>query len=193
MPGLALGPRRRRHQDPDLPPHPRAAARCVEALREQRDRQAAAQRRAQAPDGTTTISSSPPKPAPHSTPPTSGAGSAASPPRRPRRRRTGHRASCGTASCRCCPTRACPIEQIARLVGHAGGSAVTETVYRKQLRPVIDEGATAMNRVFPTPAELVTQLVTHASRRQAERPGPGASLEAPDQAVCWWAIQGLNL
>jgi hypothetical protein len=35
-----------------------------------------------------------------------------------------------------------PIEHIARLVGHAGGSAVTETVYRKQLRPVIDEGAT---------------------------------------------------
>jgi integrase len=30
-----------------------------------------------------------------------------------------------------------PIEQIARLVGHFGGSAVTETVYRKQLRPVI--------------------------------------------------------
>lgn len=33
-----------------------------------------------------------------------------------------------------------PLEQIARLVGHAGGSTVTETVYRKQLRPVIDDG-----------------------------------------------------
>jgi integrase len=42
-----------------------------------------------------------------------------------------------------------PIEQIARLIGHAGGSKVTEAVYRKQLRPVIDEGATAMDRVFP--------------------------------------------
>lgn len=42
-----------------------------------------------------------------------------------------------------------PIEQIARLIGHAGGSKVTETVYRKQLRPVIEEGATALNRVFP--------------------------------------------
>jgi integrase len=42
-----------------------------------------------------------------------------------------------------------PIEQIARLIGHAGGSKVTESVYRKQLRPVIDDGATAMNRVFP--------------------------------------------
>lgn len=42
-----------------------------------------------------------------------------------------------------------PIEQIARLVGHSGVSKVTESVYRKQLRPVIDEGATAMNRVVP--------------------------------------------
>ncbi|MCX6467395.1 MAG: hypothetical protein NTW05_28005 [Pseudonocardiales bacterium] len=28
-----------------------------------------------------------------------------------------------------------PIEQIARLIGHAGGPKVTESVYRKQLRP----------------------------------------------------------
>ena len=42
-----------------------------------------------------------------------------------------------------------PIEQIARLVGHTGGSAVTETVYRKQLRPVIDDGAATMNELFP--------------------------------------------
>ena len=28
-----------------------------------------------------------------------------------------------------------PIGHIARLVRHAGGSAVTETIYRKQLRP----------------------------------------------------------
>ena len=42
-----------------------------------------------------------------------------------------------------------PIEQIARLVGHTGGSAVTETVYRKQLRPVINDGAAAMNELFP--------------------------------------------
>jgi hypothetical protein len=38
------------------------------------------------------------------------------------------------------------IEHIARLIGHADGSAVTETVYRKQLRPVIDEGATVTDR-----------------------------------------------
>jgi hypothetical protein len=44
-----------------------------------------------------------------------------------------------------------PIEHIAGLVGHAGGSAVTETIYRKQLCPVIDEGATVMDRVFSIP------------------------------------------
>jgi len=41
-----------------------------------------------------------------------------------------------------------PIERIAQLVGHTGGSAVTETIYRKQLRPVVDDGATVMDRVF---------------------------------------------
>ena len=40
------------------------------------------------------------------------------------------------------------IDQIARLVGHTGGSTVTEQIYRKQIRPVIDDGATAMNRLF---------------------------------------------
>jgi integrase len=44
-----------------------------------------------------------------------------------------------------------PIENIARLVGHAGGSAVTETVYRKQIRPVLLEGADAMDRIFGGP------------------------------------------
>lgn len=43
-----------------------------------------------------------------------------------------------------------PIEQISRLVGHSATS-VTELVYRKQIRPVVDTGATAMNRIFPSP------------------------------------------
>ncbi|MEO3785046.1 site-specific integrase [Actinocorallia sp. B10E7] len=42
-----------------------------------------------------------------------------------------------------------PVEAIARLVGHAGGSAVTEKVYRQQIKPVIQEGAAAMDRIFP--------------------------------------------
>jgi integrase len=42
-----------------------------------------------------------------------------------------------------------PLEDIARLVGHSG-TAVTEAVYRLQIRPVMEEGATAMNQIFPT-------------------------------------------
>jgi hypothetical protein len=39
------------------------------------------------------------------------------------------------------------IEDISRLVGH-GGSAVTERVYRHQIRPVLQEGAAAMDALF---------------------------------------------
>lgn len=41
-----------------------------------------------------------------------------------------------------------PLENIARLVGHSG-TAVTETVYRRQIRPVVSDGATAMDRIIP--------------------------------------------
>jgi len=42
-----------------------------------------------------------------------------------------------------------PIEQISRLVGHSGTS-VTELIYRKQIRPVVEGGAVTMDRLFPT-------------------------------------------
>ncbi|MEV6874940.1 tyrosine-type recombinase/integrase [Amycolatopsis sp. NPDC051128] len=42
------------------------------------------------------------------------------------------------------------IEDISRLMGH-NGTAVTELVYRHQLRPVIEEGTTAMDKLFGTP------------------------------------------
>jgi len=42
-----------------------------------------------------------------------------------------------------------PVEKIARLVGHAG-TATTETVYRKQIRPVVTGGAEVMDQLFPT-------------------------------------------
>jgi integrase len=46
-----------------------------------------------------------------------------------------------------------PIEDIADLCGHAG-TTVTETVYRHQLRPVLLNGAVAMDRIFaPAPAD----------------------------------------
>jgi integrase len=40
------------------------------------------------------------------------------------------------------------IEDIARLVGHSS-TTVTETVYRHQIVPVIQEAATAMDNIFP--------------------------------------------
>jgi integrase len=39
------------------------------------------------------------------------------------------------------------IEKIARLAGHTS-SHVTETVYRQELRPVLQEGAEVMDRLF---------------------------------------------
>ena len=40
-----------------------------------------------------------------------------------------------------------PLEEISRLVGHRS-TAVTELVYRKQIRPVVQSGAVAMDRIF---------------------------------------------
>jgi integrase len=40
------------------------------------------------------------------------------------------------------------IEEISRLLGHKGGSVVTEQIYRQQLRPVAESGAVAMDSIF---------------------------------------------
>jgi hypothetical protein len=40
-----------------------------------------------------------------------------------------------------------PVEEISQLVGRSGTS-VTELVYRHQLRPVIQTGATVMDQLF---------------------------------------------
>jgi integrase len=45
-----------------------------------------------------------------------------------------------------------PIEKISDLVGHKE-QATTETVYRHQIRPVVLDGAEAMDRIFPSPEE----------------------------------------
>ncbi|MEV0616980.1 site-specific integrase [Nonomuraea sp. NPDC050404] len=42
-----------------------------------------------------------------------------------------------------------PLEEISRLVGHSS-TATTEAVYRKQIRPVVQSGAVAMDRIFGT-------------------------------------------
>ena len=77
-----------------------------------------------------------------------------------------------------------PMEVIARLVGHRS-TTVTETVYRRQLRPVIEGGAERHEPDLPGgggPRSLVTHLVT---RRGLP--------EAPAGRSCWWAQQGSNL
>ncbi len=45
-----------------------------------------------------------------------------------------------------------PIEHISRLVGHSS-TTTTETIYRKQIRPVIMHGADVMDRIFPGEAD----------------------------------------
>ena len=40
-----------------------------------------------------------------------------------------------------------PLEEISQLVGHSG-TTVTELVYRHQLKPVIQTGATVTDRLF---------------------------------------------
>jgi hypothetical protein len=58
-----------------------------------------------------------------------------------------------------------PIEQIADLVGHTGGSRVTELVYRQQTRPVLVKGAEVMDTVFGTPTRR--RRVVRPARRAA--------------------------
>ena len=48
-----------------------------------------------------------------------------------------------------------PLERIALLAGHSS-QATTQAVYRKQLRPVITQGAEAMNDIFAEDQEPET-------------------------------------
>jgi hypothetical protein len=43
--------------------------------------------------------------------------------------------------------RGVPVEEIARLAGHAN-SRTTEVIYRRELRPVITTGAEIMDQIF---------------------------------------------
>jgi len=61
-----------------------------------------------------------------------------------------------------------PVEEISRLVGHKS-TVVTELVYRKQIRPVLQSGAETMDRIFGSGERLwrecvVTQIVTQHVR-----------------------------
>ena len=50
-----------------------------------------------------------------------------------------------------------PIERISRLVGHSN-TVTTETIYRKQIRPVIEHGADVKDRIFPTGTDRDAQF-----------------------------------
>ena len=56
-----------------------------------------------------------------------------------------------TAAAGLAPKLSCglPIEEISRLVGHSS-TAVTEQVYRHQIRPAVKTGAMAMDSLFGT-------------------------------------------
>jgi integrase len=62
-----------------------------------------------------------------------------------------------------------PIEQISRLVGHSG-TTTTETVYRKQIRPVIVHGADVMDRLLPEERAADAQLLTWLLRGRKRPP-----------------------
>jgi integrase len=55
-------------------------------------------------------------------------------------------------------------EEIARLVGHSS-TRTTEVIYRRELRPVINTGATIMDRLFPDSDPIPASGNTSAARR----------------------------
>jgi integrase len=59
-----------------------------------------------------------------------------------------------------------PLEEISRVVGRSSTS-VTEAVYRKQIRPVLQSGAVAMDRIFAPLSHSVSNSVPEASEPEA--------------------------
>jgi site-specific recombinase XerD len=67
-----------------------------------------------------------------------------------------------------------PLEEIARLVG-LGSTKVTETVYRKQLRPILTGGAQLMDTLFEVPPDeeggVSASLSALSGKEEAPQPG----------------------
>jgi integrase len=91
-----------------------------------------------------------------------------------------------------------PVEQISQLVGHSG-TTVTELVYRHQLRPILQTGATVMDQLFnhrdesaePYVASLSLSLSTRGARLRTGRiPLSGwvelRGLEPLTSSMPWW-------
>jgi hypothetical protein len=77
------------------------------------------------------------------------------------------------------------IEKIARLAGHAS-SRVTETVYRQELRPVLQEGAEVMDRLFGS----VDGGLVEQRRRTSET---GLSAHGKEKVYGFDSVSGLQL
>ena len=60
----------------------------------------------------------------------------------------------------CASRQGVPVEEIARLAGHAS-SRTTEVIYRRELRPVITTGAEVMDQIF-RPKQQRTSTATTA-------------------------------
>ncbi len=61
-----------------------------------------------------------------------------------------------------------PLDEISRLVGHSS-TTVTEAFYRKQIRPVLQDGATMMDRIFVSHSHAVSHAT--AETRSSDAPG----------------------
>jgi len=73
-----------------------------------------------------------------------------------------------------------PIEEISRLGGHRS-PLVTETVSRKQLRPINQSGATVMDRLFTNNAKGIGGQFGGQAARNSKM--PGASGEEPGSGL----------
>jgi hypothetical protein len=62
-----------------------------------------------------------------------------------------------------------PIERISRLVGHSS-TVTTETIYRKQIRPVIEHGADVKDRIFPTGTDRDAWLLSTGTGQVRREP-----------------------
>lgn len=64
-----------------------------------------------------------------------------------------------------------PVEEIARLVGHAGGSRVTEAIYRKEIRPVLMTGAEVMDQALRPRRRVIRGKPRALGPEQDDSPG----------------------
>lgn len=147
---LAVGACQRGHQDPQVPPHTALSKRCVRVLQAHQERQGRPARAMEgAPGGELVFVTATGRQVDKDTV------------RRAFRKVT---AAAGLNPREWTPRELrhtfvsvlsdneIPIEKISDLVGHSD-TTTTETIYRFQIRPVVLDGAEAMDRIFPAPEE----------------------------------------